>query len=204
MGRIRKFTTRTVFFLLALGMALAVPANAASPRLRMDYYWPETPTTVYFTCQFEGTERTACQYPMGAWNNVLDFDGNRMVRLEMVRNPSEPYSEINFKYDNSGAAAYCDPHPQTGPLSWVEIWVNTKYPYTVGAQSGTRDLQSLIVHELGHALGVAHCHSMDSTSPCFSSTCTSNVMNPSVPKGKNRRVLSDYDKSSYRVIYDLY
>ena len=88
-----------VFFLLALGMALAVPANAASPRLRLDSYWRKTPTTVYFTCQFTESERAACQYAMGTWNNVLDFAGNRMVRFEMISSPRDVYSEINIKYE---------------------------------------------------------------------------------------------------------
>ncbi len=192
-----------VFFLLALGMALAVPANAASPRLRLDSYWPKTPTTVYFTCQFTGSERAACQYAMGAWNNVLAFDGDRMVRLEMTTSPSEPYSEITRRYDKDwGYAGYCVHHPETGPLTWVEIWINDDLPYSVGAKPGTRDLQSIVVHELGHALGVAHCHELGTS--CFLDpfTCSSNVMNPSVPYTQNRRVLSDYDKGSYRAIYN--
>ena len=35
----------------------------------------------------------------------------------------------------------------------------------------TYDVKSVILHELGHALGIAHCHELEDGETCFSPTC---------------------------------
>lgn len=74
------------------------------------------------------------------------------------------------------------------------------FTFTVGAASNKYDIQTVATHELGHAIGVAHCHEKGE-SPCFSTTCSSNVMMREISSNSTRRTLTDYDKSSKQVIY---
>lgn len=83
-------------------------------------------------------------------------------------------------------------------LGWSPIGAWPKY-----------DVWTLVGHELGHVLGVAHCHQSSSNiedevtsdTECVSSTCDSNIMKPKISGGEKIHTLTAYDKSSYQLIY---
>ena len=69
------------------------------------------------------------------------------------------------------------------------------------------------MHELGHTIGIAHCHQA-SDNTCFDPKCVAfgfggnlnlsvavNIMNPACSKNYTRRVFQAYDSSSYQLMY---
>lgn len=84
------------------------------------------------------------------------------------------------------------------------VMLNSNLKWSVSPTSGCYDIQTITQHELGHALGVAHCHESTDTKPCFSTTRSSNIMCPNIAidtLGSSRRTFQPYDTSSYIVIY---
>lgn len=206
MKQLRQFLKGTLFGVLAFGMVAALPMEvSAAARLHFNYKWPVCPNVITVRCDIP--ETGAVQSAMNSWNAVKDFSGRGMLTFRMTTSGSNS-NYIHYINDvgRGDYIAYCDPtfiDPKTETeVKSIEIWLN-KYghSFSVGAKSGCYDVQSVVVHELGHALCVKHCHEKNASS-CFSATCTSNVMNWSVPIGKTRRNLTSYDKSSYQVIYD--
>jgi Matrixin. len=84
--------------------------------------------------------------------------------------------------------------------TWKNAISSGMYTFTAGAASNKYDMQTVATHELGHAIGVAHCHEVNETS-CFSATCPSNVMMCVIYDNSMRRKLTDYDTSSKQLIY---
>ena len=98
------------------------------------------------------------------------------------------------------AIGYCDIINSGSTIEQASIYLNPDAPFTVGAAYGQYDIQSVITHEAGHALGIAHCHEIGQT--CFSSTCKLNAMNPQAQLNSiQRRTLQQYDSASYIYMY---
>jgi predicted Zn-dependent protease len=66
---------------------------------------------------------------------------------------------------------------------------NFEFSATADAQAGEVDLQSLMVHEFGHVLGLEH------------TTTPQSVMVPSLPSATLRRSLAAFDQNSIRCEY---
>lgn len=79
------------------------------------------------------------------------------------------------------------------------VTLNSMYPWDTNGALNCYDIETNTLHELGHLLGIAHCHEGNNT--CSSTTCISNVMNPNSAKGKINTTLKGYDTASYQVIY---
>lgn len=79
------------------------------------------------------------------------------------------------------------------------------FKYVSGVSPDGLDKQSVIVHELGHAIGIVHCHELDAngvdSGDCLSWTCPSNVMSPTLDVNTTKRNLTDYDIASKQLIY---
>lgn len=180
--------------------SVASDEDLPTPLLSLGYKWDDTPRDVEFYCPFTGNAKSAVQSAMTRWNSIRDIDGNRMVTMVLSTDSS---AECSIVYDNwlGYQVAYCNLDYLGTSILGAHIEVNTLYDFTFGGSSGTYDIQSVVQHELGHALGIAHCHETDSSSPCLSPTCDLNVMNPISHTGTTRRVLQDYDTASYKIIY---
>ena len=196
--------------IIIFGMIAPIAASGA-PRKSNGSYWPSNVTNIYFSYssdQFNTTEAGQLSIALGRWNSAnnrteADTLGVNKKYMYLTTGTSNnrisyPVSWVGMGYDSSFVAV-CDPYPDTGAISQVSIYLNPNKSFSVSSQAGKYHLQSIIVHEAGHALGVAHCHELGET--CRSSTCGTNVMTRDIDPGEVRCALQPYDYSSYYVIY---
>ena len=176
-----------------------MPASAKS----LGYWWDKT--TVYFICDYTITDTgytSAVSNAMSRWNNIKTTTGKSMVTMKLTQNSSLTNNYITFAESFREWVGYCDPNPTTGELDAVTIKLSWNYNWSTSLNSNAMDVQTVVQHELGHALGIAHCHEKEEgPGPCWSATCKSNVMYPIIDEGDRRTTLTSYDISSYRSIY---
>ncbi len=177
----------------------SISAKAAEARKSLGYKWSDKYATVYFYCGFNDTWKNAISAGMSSWNAVKETSTNKsIVPLAFTSNSSHS----NKIYSTSGEPwlAYTFPNQNNGVYNSVNIVFNTgDNTFAVGAKPDKYDIQSVATHELGHAIGVAHCH--EEGESCFSPTCSSNVMTRLAYPNSTRRTLTDYDTASKQVIY---
>lgn len=196
--------------IVIFGMVVPMAASGAT-RSSNGRYWPDSVTNIYFRCnptQFSQTEIQDISAGLNKWNGAnsrpeattLGVDKKYMY-VTSESSDNQIYYGDSAIYYGSRAIANCIilPNVQSGPISCIQIELNPHLNFTSYQSSTAYHLQSIIVHEAGHALGVAHCH--EGSASCRSSTCPSNVMNPIIEKGQFRYTLQPYDYSSYYVIY---
>lgn len=165
----------------------------------LGFRWENKYSTVYFYCGFNSTWKNAISAGMESWNEVKDISSKSTIVPMKINNDSSNLNRICTS-QNEKEIDRIYPKYTNGILDWVMVVFNTgDYSFTSSGTSGSFDIQSIATHELGHAIGVAHCHEIGES--CNSSTCSSNVMNPTIKENTIRRTLTDYDKSSKRVNY---
>lgn len=177
------------------------PALAAEiqPRLNLGFYWHNTPRTVYLDISdLPASFQTEAVAAMNIWNKVRSLSGKKMVTFAKGSSGST-FNKITYNYINPQYIGYTDFSTSGNEITSVHITLNSDYSLTVGPNPNSYDVKTVLVHELGHALGIAHCHEIGSS--CFSPTCSINVMNPKTPVNETRTVLRAYDTSSYQMIY---
>ena len=194
--------TRWILNLLLVVVLFAtftLSANAAEPRKSIGYKWENKSNTVYFYCGFNSVWKEALSASMTSWNNVKNVNNETIVPMAFTSNSSHS----NKIYATSGQTWLAKMFPTvTGEyFDTVKIAFNSgDFAFSVGAVSGKYDIQSVATHEMGHAIGIAHCHEQTETT-CSIGTCPTNVMNPSIASNTIRRDLTAYDTSSKKVIY---
>ena len=203
-----KIRKRILCACLALALMLTgpfcrgIPAQADSiePRLANGYYWPNTPRTVYLNVSaLPASYQTAAEAAMDTWNEVKSLSNQSMVIFRPNTAPTGAAgSSIAMGTLDTTYIGYCSFTGEPEILA-VDILLNSDHSFTIGANPGAYDVESIVLHELGHALGIKHCHEKGET--CFSPTCAINVMNYYFEQNETRRNLTAYDRSSYQMIY---
>lgn len=197
----KRFVSKILATFLLMAVTITpLTANAVESRKSFGYKWDNTPRTVNYYCTFTGSEKTAVQNAMNTWNNVKSATtGGNMVTMAISNNKRSECS-IEMVNDASLPLSHCEPDVLGYSILGMAIYFNQAYGISIGATTGKYDLQSLATHELGHSIGIKHCHESGET--CISSTCTSNAMNPVAElNSTSRRNLQLYDTSSYQYIY---
>ena len=82
----------------------------------------------------------------------------------------------------------------------VELVLNSSTEWSIGAVSGCYDIETVLLHELGHALGITHCHEKNTTC-AYTSGCQYFVMNPYTYTYWTKRSLHSTDIARYRSKY---
>ncbi|MBB3108098.1 putative Zn-dependent protease [Paenibacillus phyllosphaerae] len=199
---------KTTITMIALGIVVFVGTSYVSTvqAKGLGYRWYSKTTAVQFNVPFNDTWKTPIQAAMSSWNNVADANtsdsATSLPKLSVtttdvendfytVNSTSYPWSGKMFptKY-TSGGKEY---------LSATDIAFNLRYSFTNGAEENKIDIQVNAAHELGHALGVAHCHEEGET---HNSGDSNNTMYPSVFFNTTyQRSLESYDTASFQLIY---
>ncbi len=146
------------------------------------------------------TRWEAVRAAMQQWNKVRDTKGKSIVSLYLTTGATD--SRVIYSNYSFPKIGYTEHILRGDEILGATIHLASTEKWSVGYSPGCYDIQTVVLHELGHMLGVAHCHEDGSEPPCFSKTCESNVMNPYVSPGKIKRTFQEYDTASYIIIYD--
>lgn len=174
--------------------------KAENGRLRLPEKWYNTPKDAFIKCDFSTAEREAVRAAMQQWNKVRDTKGKSIVSLYLTTGATD--SRVIYSNYSFPKIGYTEHILRGDEILGATIHLASTEKWSVGYSPGCYDIQTVVLHELGHMLGVAHCHEDGSEPPCFSKTCESNVMNPYVSPGKIKRTFQEYDTASYIIIYD--
>ena len=187
----------------------------ATPRLSTGYKWSAVPRTINFN--YDGTDYTrngstddeiaAISAAMNTWNSVKHASTNsNLVTMKCTSVASVntiEFAEAQFNYAGNTEPTLSD--VDSSIIVSAKVLINIdRYWATDGSSPLSYDLQTILTHELGHVLGVAHCHEENpyySTECVNPSTCSSNIMKPLISLNEVMHTLSAYDKASYQLIY---
>lgn len=169
-------------------------------RYDLGFQWPNVPSTILWYCgELTASQRQAAQAAMNTWNTVHASSGSELLTSIITSDSSTTYNWIFFDNLDPGVVARTFPSPETGYVESVTIRMSNDYAFSIGASSNAYDFQSVILHELGHAYGIAHCHEVGND--CGVIGCPNNVMSPTLSVNTLRRSLQTYDIINYQYIY---
>lgn len=175
------------------------------PVLAKDLGYKWNKTSIPFNCYFSTDQKAAVARACGKWSDVRTTKGQPMLSLYVVQDSITADNVVKFDSSlPSDVIGYCDTNVSGGRIYSVTIKLNASKNWTIGKSSGKYDIQTIVQHELGHAIGIAHCHeASEGNGPCWSATCLKNVMYPIARTNYQNITLTDYDISSYRLIYEF-
>lgn len=197
--KINFILTATLIVVLML-QPIGLSANSVNPRLSNGLKWYDTPRNIFFYCDFDTAEREAVRNAMNTWNAVRTPDNGYMVSMFLTT--GEANNSVVKVPSYNAWIGYFEKVSIGDELLSVTIELDSQRNWSTTGAADAYDVQTVVLHELGHALGVAHCHeASEGAGPCWSATCLTNVMNPSGAKGRINTTLKDYDTASYILVY---
>ncbi len=184
----------------------SVSADTVQPRLSTGIRWGNTPRIISINVSSlpsnYANEATAA---MNLWNRVTD-PVTKKSRVFMIRTQGTGTggSSIVMGFLVPGTVGYTEPtyvyNGKYNEMLGAKLTLSSSTSWSIGKKANCHDVKSVVLHELGHVLGVAHCHEKGATS-CFSPTCSKNVMQPVIGPNTVRTTLQAYDIGSYQTVY---
>lgn len=202
----KRHKRKLLFVYLMMGIMLVHPIVASAsnvwaiPRKANGYIWNSVPLTINFNFE-EGTneQKTAVRSAMNMWNAVEPANSRVDSLITLKLTVIESDNKIKFVdmgyWQYGGYTDFRTIAGSTTIAESVDVWLSLHCNW--GREA---DMQTIAGHELGHVLGVAHCHEIDENT-CFSSTCGNNLMQPEFSTYIEIHSLTAYDESSYQIIY---
>ena len=181
-------------------------SDTVQPRLSTGIRWGNTPRIISINVSSlpsnYANEATAA---MNLWNRVTD-PVTKKSRVFMIRTQGTGTggSSIVMGFLVPGTVGYTEPtyvyNGKYNEMLGAKLTLSSSTSWSIGKKANCHDVKSVVLHELGHVLGVAHCHEKGATS-CFSPTCSKNVMQPVIGPNTVRTTLQAYDIGSYQTVY---
>ena len=187
---------RIAAVLMAGTMLTAICASAAEPRYKVNTWrWPEAKAVMYFE-DLEVNSRNQANYAASDWNKQLT-DMFKFMKSSTNTTNRVIYSNITGTHEDALAVTHTFHTTKPGADGWEHITkapieINTKYQWDTSSNtcaSGKYHLRSVLRHEYGHAIGIAHSE--------LNSAC----MYPTISSGKVKNLTSD-DIQAGEAIYE--
>ena len=166
----------------------------------IDFYIPANSDMI------SAEERNEIVAAFRTWREV-NYTNNYFWRLSLMTttNPSAPNRVVKTAHwpFYSGFVGFTEFNESNGLITSVTIYLNDQKDFVFGASPGKYDFRSVVIHEAGHVLGVAHCHEGLKKNCTFANTtCELHAMCPTAKMNSIQgRTLQEYDKASYMTIY---
>lgn len=132
------------------------------------YHWQRT-IPVYVSHQFTEGDKVAIRDAVDAWNNVLnghvsiqikneEFFANRDADIQTalaLKEANEGWILLKMDHDNPALADEIE--DGDGVLAFVNrLGSSGHLMFVLGDRIGSKDLKSILLHEMGHLLGAQH------------------------------------------------
>lgn len=184
-------------------------------RIQNGWWWTTNTINVFYGNGITSAMKEKIESALDKWSSVSLY--NFSVEFTFVEVESQSQSQLYFIFDQTMTGTALGRTTPTDINGYEEGEANCirgeiakckiafayppnggEYSFSDVIESGKHNFESVALHEIGHALGIAHCHTS-----CTSS-CETNVMSSYFTAEMVRLSLQDYDKASLISCYCIY
>lgn len=131
------------------------------------YHWERT-IPIYVSQQFSDTDKKTIRDAVDAWNNVLNGHMSLVIKDERFFSKEEDLRTMHalreanegwvlLKMDHDHPALADEIEEGDGVLAFVNrLGSSGHLMFVLGDRIGSKDLKSILLHEMGHLLGAQH------------------------------------------------